>query len=319
MSTSQTLAAIVDLEQVRLEDKRMVLVVDLANIVNDVSATEAQAAIDARREWWRGFRDIILNLFARGAAKDAAASINTRSSKAEDSGRRETAEEAGTSTNAGAADVNSEVASSVTLLDGLEDMIRTEELRAADAWGGVLSEGGPLHHAVEKKLQGNIDAMEACADALEAACEKRPSDGDRMAVEQASMVTLAEGLDQFRLRVEGEAVQLVSSSFEDDVRRLAGEFERRTETVTIKQASVSPEEECPSELTRSQLDLRRAARVRLFVRAAGEMLTQAHEALQECSAKVRGCRQFSFIHFVLSATFEEPAIVGDVNSYGRSA
>lgn len=308
MSRSRVLSGIVDLEQVRLEDERTVLVVDLANIVSDISATEAQAATDARREWWREFRDTVLNLFPRGSAKDAAAFINTGSSKAEGSGRRETAEVAGIDTNAGTADINSEVASpstaSVILLDCLEDMIRTEELRAADAWGGVLSEDGPLHHAVAKKQQGNIDAIEACADAFEVACEKRPSDEDKIAVGQASKLTLAEGLDQFRLRVEREAVQIVSSSFEDEVRRLAGEFEERTETVTIEEASVSPEEECPSELTRSQLDLRRAARVRAYVRAAGEMLTQAHEALQEYSVEVRGRRPLYFIHFVLSATFD---------------
>lgn len=304
LGRSRTLSNIVDREQVRLGEERSALVVDLARVVGNTSTAEAEAATNARREWWREARDSIVSFFSKGSAAQAAtaASVTAGScSQAEDSDRRETATVVvgDVLTEAGAAHLVSEVASaptsSASLLDRLDDMIHAEEIRAADTWAAVLmSESGVLHLAVASKQQGDRDAMEACTDAFEAAREKRPSGADNTAtIELVSMIPLAEGLDQFRLRLEGEAVRLVSASFEDEVRRLA-EFEGRSEMVAIGEASLSPkkeeeedEEECPSELTRSQLDLRRVARVRAHVRALGEMLTQAHEALQNYSTEVR--------------------------------
>lgn len=114
--------------------------------------------------------------------------------------------------------------------------------------------------------------------------------------------TPEQGMALFLSRLEAGAVQLAAASFEAEVRRLVvgpgtpltaaeavASLPRPPPDTTIEEKGPSlPLEDSPppDDLTRSQLDLRRAARVKAFARALGEMLCRVSEALQKKTLQV---------------------------------
>ena len=108
-------------------------------------------------------------------------------------------------------------------------------------------------------------------------------------------------MDLFLNRLEAGAVQLAAASFEAEVRLLAiGPVSPPTAAAEAMASCPPPPETTageaplslpsehgpPGELTRSQLDLRRTARVKAFVRALGEMLCRGREVLQQQTLQV---------------------------------
>ena len=98
------------------------------------------------------------------------------------------------------------------------------------------------------------------------------------------VVQSPEELDGFREKLEADTIQLATASFEDEVKRLAADdADDVPPPVAIAEASPLPDDSPPSprELTRSQLDLRRAAEIRAYARSLGRMLLRARKVLVE--------------------------------------
>lgn len=108
-----------------------------------------------------------------------------------------------------------------------------------------------------------------------------------------------EDMGLFLSGLEVSAVQLAAASFEAEVRLLAigpatpptaaevASLPPPPEAKIEQKAPSSPSEDLPpGDLTRSQLDLRRTARVKAFARALNEMLHRGREALQKQTLQV---------------------------------
>lgn len=147
----------------------------------------------------------------------------------------------------------------------------------------------------------NQRSKEANAAAEDGAIASSGDGGDGSDGVSRSVTHDAEAeLSLFQFRLEAGAVQLAAASLEADVRLLAigpaapataaevASFRTPTGTrVEENPLSLLPEDDPPpGELTRSQLDLRRAARVKAFARALGEMLCRGRETLQQKAAQV---------------------------------
>lgn len=106
-------------------------------------------------------------------------------------------------------------------------------------------------------------------------------------------------MGMFQSRLEAGAVELAAASFEPEMRLLAvgpatlpaaaemASLPPPPETSIAQMAPPLPSEESPpGDLTRSQLDLRRTARVKAFARAMAEMLRRGSEELQKRTLQV---------------------------------
>ena len=95
-------------------------------------------------------------------------------------------------------------------------------------------------------------------------------------------VQTAEELDRFREQLEADTIQLATASFEDEVKRLDTDGAKDVAPVTRAEASPLPDDPPPPrDLTKSQLDLRRAADIRAYARSLGLMLLRARKVLVE--------------------------------------
>lgn len=268
---SKRVLDLIDQEEAGLAEEQSSLVIGFAKIVADTAAAEIEATTVARQDWWKEAREGVLRMFS-------ATCLRGRSShgwKSCEGGNSIT-----DSVNVGALETT---ASSPLLLSRLDGMIRAEKLRTTDAAVAAVNECGPLHLVVEEKQLRNKQALERCLGVVEAAyerpsCESFELEAIAEKIEPASEVSaklwgkegdivFLEELDLSRSKVETHAVQQVAASFEDDIKRLAVE------------GKIPPRDDRPIELTRAQLDLRRAARIAAQAKALGEMLFQARKAL----------------------------------------
>lgn len=111
-----------------------------------------------------------------------------------------------------------------------------------------------------------------------------------------------EELGLFLSSLEASAVQLAAASFEPEVRLLAigaatpptaaaevAALPQPPPEATIEEKALTlplSQDDPPGDMTRSQLDLRRTARVQAFARALAEMLCRGREALQRKELQV---------------------------------
>ncbi|CAN0210282.1 unnamed protein product [Ectocarpus sp. 6 AP-2014] len=319
LEVSQSLARVIDREQNLVDDAQSSLVVDLAKIVADENAKRAEAAAVARRHWWAEARESLLDLFrsvhssnrndqeSGGGCADVDVGIHCGDSAAE--------KPAATSS----ASLQSIRTSLDELLRAEEILIEkaaTDFLTAvnADEYGG--GGGGPLHVAVVENQRYTNEVLERCTKAFEAASFDPPTstvrqptpvnlnqwstEGGSSSGRLGGAHNPEEELASFRGRLETDAVQLAVASFEAEVRQwaidaaipetaskavlppcLAG---APSTTVEIEGKGSSPpfplDDRPPSsDLTRSQLDLGRVARVKAFARTMEDMLSRTRKAL----------------------------------------
>lgn len=278
MDRSQALTDWFDGEQRLLEDAKSSLVVTLAKIVADTTTAETKAVAASQQDWWGEARESLVNLFVTGTPE------------AEMIGGRESPRARQPLIGAAGASAAKETTSSALLLARLESMVQAEELRAADTAAAVVAERGPLQVAVKQNQRVLSKAAQRCTDVLEAACAC-PSRDENMAqtpVAEADRC-LGKELDIFRSRLEAKALQIVAVSFEDEIRRMAIDAAAMAAgavpPVATEETTSSPND-CSSELTRSQLDLRRAARLSAYAKALGDMLSRAREVLSKKTFEV---------------------------------
>ena len=259
----------IDEEKRRLEEQQSsLLFANLAGTVVEHFEAEGDAVVSGGRLWWEEAREGLLKLYS--ATEKASYRGNPLGSTFDANAVRSAPTSVGTSNDMGA------------LASSLDEMARAEEARSAAATAAIVAENGPLHRAVAEQHRRCKETMERCLSDLNAATELRnpyPSDDELEAIEDAaedhrggsaSHPKVSDGLHRFRSQLEKEAVARATASFEDEIRQLV--VEAREETAP----SLS---DCPSELTRSTLDLRRAARVGTYARDLGRMLFRAHDAV----------------------------------------
>lgn len=308
LEVSQSLADVIDREQNLVDDAQSALVVDLAKIVADENAKRAEAAAVARRHWWAQARESLLDLFR-----------SVHSSNRDDQERGGGCADIDVGIHGGGSATKKPAATSSASLplirNNLDELLRAEEIiveKAAtdfltaanpDEYGGG---GGPLHVAVAEYQRYTNEVLERCAKAFDATSfgPQTPTVGQTTPVNLNQWPTTGasgsghlgginnpeEELASFRGRLETDAVQLAVASFETEVREWAiGAAIPATGSEAVLPAylagapSTMLEIECkespPSDLTRSQLDLGRVARVKSFARAMGDMLSRARKAL----------------------------------------
>lgn len=321
LERSRSLADVIDREQGLVDDAQSTLLVDLAKIVADSTAKEAEATAAVRRDWWTEARESLLNIFSLAHNSSQQSSRGVRISPCNELNGNALSD---TDLGASAAEKTPPSAAAPLLLvlrTRLNELLRAEEARvaniatdavaAADAVGGRGGDrGGPLHLAVAEKQRCSSEAIKRCADAIEA-LRSEPSawGGENKRTDPVANQNSTEGgsssstgrhsgthnpeeeFESFRFGLEAETVQLAAASFGAEVGQLATSPSApaqctATEVVEIGKEGLSsspsslPSDDCPpSDLTRSQLDLRRAARVRAFARALGEMMSRWREAL----------------------------------------
>lgn len=288
MDRSRAIAELIDGAQEQLEQEQSSLAVELTKIVGDITTAEVKAVLLARRDWWDEAKKGLVCLLM-----SELAGVTNRQGGA--GGCRENQPSAAESP----LEAGEESNSSAQLLARLDGLTRVEGLRSAGDAVAIVAEGGPLHLAVAEKQLRSRETMERCASALEAALEaasSRSRSGSSLTAEAAAtgavgdahFEPVADQLGHFRLRLEADAVEFATASFECEVRELALDGNGEQNTSSLRDS--------PSELSRSQLDLRRAERARDCARALGEMLSRARDVL------LKKAREVSFAESVFEPT-----------------
>lgn len=287
LDTSRELADLIDEQEGRLKDEQLSLATLLAKIVAENAAAETEAAAAARRDWWAEVGESLPRILS---ARTGEAVI--RGGGGRGGGEILEGEQPPTRTDTDG------FRDSAQLVARLESMIRVEELRAAQAAADAVADDGPLHRAVAEKRLRCREEIERCESVFEAACDRsrtESSSAGAAALTSASASTatpppVGEGcpLQQpeehnlFRSKLGLDAVQLVAASFEDDVRQVAVEAAAvaGSRSVAIEEVTSSPGDS-PGELTRSELDLRRAARIGVCARGLSDTVSRACEVLHQ--------------------------------------
>lgn len=234
----------------------------LKDIVADATVTEVDAIASARCLWWQEARDRFLALFPTV--------VDTLSYEGDTLLEEILGSDAADS---------ARVSNAVVLR--LDDITREDDKRSAAALATIIAENGPLRRAVEEHDKKYRETIDQCHSAVNAAVEHRSCPSNNLLEAMSTFALLPpdvhEDLQRVRSLLEKEAVEGASASLEGETKQVAME---------------ANEEPCPSlsdtpsELTRSQLDLRRVSRVREGSKALGNMLFQAHDVILQAKRDV---------------------------------
>lgn len=309
-----------------VEDAQSTLLVNLGNIVADNAAKEAEATAAARRQWWTEAREGLRHTFS--LAHNYSQNIREVDLSPCNKDKGSACSEIGVGASATEETPPPATAKLLLVRTRLNELLVADEARVvniatdavavADTVGGRSGDrGGPLDLAVAEKQRCSSEAIQRCADAIEAfrsapsayggenkhiiaanPVPKNISTGGSTGstsgiVRHADTRNLQEEFESFWLRLEAEAVQLVVASFGTEQRQLVSSPSASVqpavnEVIEIGQkpssrsssSSLLRSDYFPQrDLMRSQLDLRRAARVRAFARALGEMVSRGRETL----------------------------------------
>lgn len=263
------LAETIGEEKQRLEHQQSLFAVTLEDIVTDATVAEADAIASARCLWWKEAREELLKLFPTV--------VDTLSYE----GDTPLEEVLG-------ADAVDRARVSNTILLRLDDVTREDDKRSVAAMATIATENGPLRSAVEEHDQRYKETINRCHSAVNAVVEHRscPSKNFLEAMstfgpgaDDSALLHLDvhEDLQRVQPLLEKEAVERASASLEGETKKLAME---------ANEQSCPSCSDTPSELTKSQLDLRRVARVREGSKALGNMLFQAHDVILEAKRDV---------------------------------
>lgn len=270
LERSRALAETIGEEKQRLEHQQSLFAVTLTDVVADATVAEADALASARCLWWQEAREGFLTLFST-VMDTLSFEGNT--------------EEALDADAANSARVRHAI---VLRLDGIT---REDDMRSAAAMAAIVAENGPLRHAEEEQDQRCRETIDRCHSAVNAAVEHRscPSNNLREAMttfgpggDDSALLhpDVREDLQRIRSLLEKEAVERATASLEGETRKLAME---------ANEEPCPSRSDTPSELTRSQLDLRRVARVRAGSRVLGNVLFRAHDVILEAKRDVSIC------------------------------
>ncbi|CAM9347331.1 unnamed protein product, partial [Ectocarpus sp. 13 AM-2016] len=319
LQVSQSLADVVDREQNLVDDAQSALVVDLAKIVADENAKRAEVAAIARRHWWAEARESLLDLFHSvhssnrndqergGGYADVDVGIH---------GGGSAAEKPATTSSASLQLIRTSLDELLRAEETLIEKAARDFLTAANAgeYGG--GGGGPLHVAAAENQQYTNEVLERCTKAVEAASfdpptstvgqptpanlNQWPTEGGSSSGRLGGAQNPEEELASFRGILETDAVQLAVASFETEVREWAVDaaipvtpseavlppcLAGAPSTIVEIEGKGSPPpfpfigRPPSSDLTRSQFDLGRVARVKAFARTMEDMLSRARKAL----------------------------------------
>lgn len=331
-----------------VDDAQSTLLVDLAKIVADNAAKEGEATAAARRDWWTEARESLRHVFAvaHNGCTQSSRGVSTPRCNEDNGSACSDDVDVGVSSTETKPPLPSAAAQLLLVRIRLDELLLADEARVADNIATDITaadtndgrgddRGGPLDLAVAENQRCCSEAIQRCADAMEAfrsapsasrgentsdttaspAVKKNSTGGSTVSAsgiishrggKRNAEEEGEEEFESFRLRLEAKAVQLATSSFGAEVRQLAVNPSAPaqaavTEAMDISEkpssSSSSPSSSssssslasdyCPrKDLTRSQLDLRRTARVRAFARALGEMISRGHRALLDDNLRV---------------------------------
>ncbi|CAM9478023.1 unnamed protein product, partial [Scytosiphon promiscuus] len=315
LSQSRRLAATMDHAQRLVDDAQAALAEDLAKIVAENAAGEIDAAAVARRGWWAEAGRHLGDLFLLGHGIEGSTAVANGDVNNDPVDRHRTP---------ATEEPASSAPKSVPMIEArLEASLRKEEKRAemvaADLVAGVSFVSTKMAN-IRRRIR---EAMEPCAKALEAArdCLLSSAVEQEAQSEPENTVTKTHGTpdgrrrhrgsnnakeedpDLFRIKLEADAIRLAATSYETEVRGLAigtvlssgtGATPPMASTALPAPAVGKARDSLPSTqsdnlpascLTRSELDLKRAARAGSFARALGEMLFRARAALVKNALK----------------------------------